>query len=107
MEDFMGLMDKMNEADAVECRETDFSPQNYVVVVNIAPQWHLYKTFIAGMKRLVRLLNFFHFVGQTNSILCSMLVHVKHPYASRFIFSDVENISDAVLHYILKLIKGN
>lgn len=52
MEAFIGLMDKMNEADAVKCREADFSPQNCIVIVSIAPQWHPYMTFIAGTKRL-------------------------------------------------------
>lgn len=45
MEAFIGLMDKMNEADAVKCRETDFTPRNCIIIVSIAPRWHLYLTF--------------------------------------------------------------
>lgn len=53
MEDFTGLMDKKKEAVAVKHRGKK-SPQNWVVMVNIAPQWQVYMTFIASMKRLLR-----------------------------------------------------
>lgn len=52
VEAFIGLMDKMNEAGAVKCRETDFSPQNYIVRVAflhndtfIQHLWHVWKEF--------------------------------------------------------------
>lgn len=72
MEAFIGLMDKMNEADAVKCRETDFSPQNCIAGVSIAPQWHLYVTFIADRKTFQTFSLFaFYWPKKSHSLPCS------------------------------------
>lgn len=56
------------------------------------------------MKRIFRLLRFLHFIGQTNPVLCTIVVHFICLYASKFNFTNVDNTSDSILYYPLKLI---
>lgn len=61
-------------------------------------------TFIAGMKGFFQTSEILHFISQTNTVLCSIVVHFKCPCAPKFNFTDVDSMSDPVLYYPFKLV---